>query len=266
MSELSVAALWRPGPGMGNRGVSTAASLPSGWDPSNYGSVSSWFSTTTDDISVTSTAVDAWTDHSGNGVDLIGVATRKPIYDAASGREINGIKVVEFVPGDVAYSLGPHQIINASDGTVTYMAVCQIDDVSDSNNLISADNEDDTRGAILRLNHRPEGLFFRGGESTIIHSNGETLSDTALGVATMVLTATTVETWWNDTSGGSTSYTDTAAPTFTTPLALGGTADPTPTGNLDGLLAEVVSWDEPLSTGNRTAAQNELAEKWGITF
>jgi hypothetical protein len=243
-----------------------AAAAPQG--PAAYGSVAAWHdASVVGSITQIANEMTAWADQSGNGVDLIAFnsLTRPPM----NTRTMNGIAVPEFqgviAGGEVMHGDGTHQILNVSDGTITLMGVCYLDDISDSNNIISMDDEGSSRGSILRVNHRPEGLFFRSGESTIVHSSGSTYSDNAVGVATMIVTTSTVQTWWNNVGTTATSYSGTAAPTFVTNYALGGRADPTPSGNLDGLIAEAIAWTGAISDVDRKAMELSLATKWGLS-
>ena len=237
--------------------------------PGAYGTVVAWHdASVTGSITQVSNEMTAWADQSDNGVDLVApVESRRPPMNT---RTMNGVAIPDFTGGfpgngEVMYAGVGQQILNDTDGTVTFMAVCEIDDVSDSNNLISTDGESVTRGSILRFNHRPEGLFFRSGESTIVHSQGSTFSDGAIGVATYVLTTSTVQTWWNNAGTTATSYSGTAAPTFATQYALGGTAKLVADGNLDGGIAEAIAWNGALSDGDRQAMELSLATKWGLS-
>jgi len=269
MEDLLPRGLMRPGAGVGSRGpaVSTGGGA---YSPAEHGALAAWHDASdTDTITVVADEMTAWADKGPNGVDLIApVVSRRPPYGA---KTINSVVVPDFTgspaQGEVMWAdtATSHQILNASDGTVTFMAVCRLEDISDSNNIISTDGESVTRGSIMRVNHRPEGLFFRTGESTIVHSQGSTFSDNAIGVATMVLTTSTVRTWWNNAGAAATSYTGAAAPTFATGYALGGTAKAVPDGNLDGQIAEAIAWSEALSDANRQAAERILAVKWGLS-
>jgi len=242
---------------------SPAGGSGTGWTPSTYGGVSAWFDANdTASLTVVGTGLTNWADSSGNGVDLAARSTKEPTYDS---RTINGIVVPEFHPfTPEMWGAGPWQIVNATDGSVTFMAVAEIDDVSDSNNLISLDDENAARGPLMRINNQTKSFVFRSGESTIVHDNGTTESDGVLAVFTTVITASTVETWANNVSTGSTAISPVVSFTGTSVVGLGCQADPTPSGNLDGLLAEVVTWDEALTDENRQLAELDLATKWGL--
>lgn len=88
-------------------------------------------------------------------------------------------------------------------------------------------------------------------------------TNTSFGVLVAVRDATSIQTWANNVSNGSTATTGTPQ-TATLALAVGCLA--TNSNRLTGDIAEVIYYNSALSAANRQLVQTYLATKYGITL
>lgn len=211
-------------------------------------------------------AVSQWDDKSANGYALAqpGASTLKPTTGAST---INSLNVLDFDGGD-DLSLTSAPINNATDGTVTVLAVVQSAAVSGAGDL-QAVSADDTSTVRLGGFVTTEGATGRArtyswatGETDFAADSGAPLTNNVTYLNTTIWRTSNVEVRVDGASSGATSTTANRAYSATSTLIIGdgfaGGGD-----NWNGKIAEVVAYDRVLSGADLAAVEQYLRTKWG---
>jgi len=232
--------------------------------PDDIGTLSAWFDAS-DQATITDTAgaVTQWDDKSASGFDVTppnaspttGVTTR------------NSLNVMDFTGGSMRLQTAGQAI--AYGALQIFSAFAVVAPASSGVLGIAGNHNDGSNKAgpqFLRVNAWDvEAVRVR--QSVVTDGAGVTISADTWGIAAARMTTTTLETYWNGTTDGSTamSTTNTTPIGTATTLAIG---DVTTFANVgfDGPIAEVVIFAEDLTDSEMNDVGNYLASKWALTW
>lgn len=211
-------------------------------------------------ISSSAGAVSQWADLSTNGRHANqSSASAKPTTGTVT---IGGVNALSFDGGDSLLT-APAQFVSASDGAFTAFAVVKFNTTSGTASIIDCDDEVVPRHnqMIRRDTTNVQSVRIQGG--VVVDAAGTAVGTSAPYVLTARQAATTLETWVNGSSNGSSALTGTSA-TGTQALAVGFHNLDAGWQFLNGHIAEIILYPSALSPTDRAAVEAYLSAKWGV--
>ena len=211
-------------------------------------------------FTLTGTDVDQWNDKSGNSRHVVqATPANKPsrlVFDGRYGLFFNGTS-------DQLTSSTTYSFTEAVTGKWTSFAVFRPNIVSGVRSILDMDNET----ARLAQNIRANGTIIDG---LAFNTGGTAYTDTypsagiAIGytyIASVVRGATTIETFLNGASNGTTATAGTVATTASA-VRVGAHQGGSPSQFFSGYILEVIHYNAELSSGDRAAIELYLRNKW----
>lgn len=208
-------------------------------------------------------AVTTWPDLSGTGAHITqGTSGARPTYRVGVA---NGLPVVRFDGADDRLETsGSHQIVNASTGHWTVFAVMAKTAYSGVRGVVSGDNVGGSSNRVaqfLRWNGATsESIGFAGP----VLDAGPTGSGSAFHIDEAVRNSSDLERLVDGVSNGATA--GGALSTAVCGVSVGhATNQGGAAGFHNGDVGEVLLYNVAVSSTDRTAIREYLAEKWGVT-
>jgi hypothetical protein len=233
------------------------ANLRGHWDPSDASTITYY----------TPPRIQQIDDQSGLGHHMQNTlnTTRNPNMASAA---IGGLDAVDFVSANNTY-LRRSIAATAADGSYSFYCVVSPDAVADLRWV--ADHTDPAGGAtqiaqVMRFNATTaESFSFDTGGG----ADGDTGGSVAAGVnyvACVIVTASVIEVFIDNASGGSSAITGTLRSSSATPRTfwLGTRHTELTSAAFDGQMGEAVLYNVAHGSTDRTAIHDYLATKWGI--
>lgn len=207
--------------------------------------------------------VASWADLSPTGANVsTGTASEQPTYKTGI---LNGLPVVRFDGGDfLDAGMTAYQMVNASTGEWTAFAVALSNLSTGTPGIVTGDpvSTGGSRVAqFLRYSSlTPQSIAWSG---AVTDSGPAVASSGVFRIDEAVRTATTLERFVNAGTDGAT--TATSPQTAANRIGVGGGTLST-RGSWNGDIAEVLIYNTALSSADRTAVRDYLADKWGVTL
>lgn len=228
----------------------------SGFNPRSISGLSMWLDAT-QGVTLTSSLVSTWADSSGNGRDVTQTtAARRPTYT----KTLNGRSVLSFDAG-ITQFLSRAGIANADYGSadgITFFLVFRV-----ASNLAYTPVEfSPTNNAFDRFS---SGTSYPGNfRAARLENLSLGMPDTGSVLYSQVVNVSAGTHVYrrqrNQMHSGAADYATWQASTNQT-LRVGQAA----TSNFTGDIAEVITYNRPLSASEITRVENSLTSKWGLT-
>lgn len=234
------------------------------FSPDDIATLSAWFDAS-DEATITDTAgaVTQWDDKSANGF----VVTPPNASPTTGVTARNSLNVVDFTGGSMRLQTAASAVTYGSSQIFSAFAVVAPASAAILGIVGQHNNSNTTAGPQMLRFEAWDVQTIRVKQTVVAETAGVTVSADTWGIAAGRMTTTTIESYWNGTTDGSTAMSATSQ----TPVGAGtklvvGDGTAFTDSGFEGPIAEVIVFAEDLTDAEMNDVGNYLASKWALTW